>query len=58
MMGKGYVEVTYREKGEEKIDSAKKYTIDCIKKIQDRGYSAGDIGIIVRDNNDAKIMSD
>jgi len=58
MMGKGYVEVTYREKGEEKIDSAKKYTIDCIKKIQDRGYSAGDIGIIVRDNNDAKIIAE
>ena len=58
MMGKGYVEVTYREKGEEKIDSAKKYTIDCIKKIQDRGYSARDIGIIVRDNIDAKIIAE
>ena len=34
------------------------YTINSIKKIQENGFKAGDIGIIVRDNNDAKVIAE
>lgn len=58
MRNKGYVEIVFDENKEDKINAAKKYTIESIKKIQDNGYNAGDIGIIVRDNKDAKIIAE
>lgn len=58
MIDKGYVEIVFEEDQEDKINAAKKYTIESIKKIQDNGYDAGDIGIIVRDNKDAKIIAE
>ena len=57
MIDKGYVEIVFDENNEDRINSAKKYTIESIKKIQDNGYDACDIGIIVRDNKDAKIKT-
>ena len=56
MKGKGYVEVIFDD-SENQNESASEYTINSIKKIQDKGYNAGDIGIIVRDNNDAKVIA-
>lgn len=58
MIDKGYVEIVFDENNEDRINSAKKYTIESIKKIQDNGYDACDIGIIVRDNKDAKIIAE
>ena len=57
MKGKGYVEVIFDDSKNQK-ESASEYTINSIKKIQDKGYKAGDIGIIVRDNNDAKVIAE
>ncbi len=57
MKNKGYVEIQFNEKNENKLQ-AQTFTINSIKKIQDFGYSAGDIGILVRDNNDAKIIAE
>ena len=58
MFNTGYVEIVFEDDQEDKIETAKKYTIESIKKIQDNGYSAGDIGIIVRDNKNAKIIAE
>ncbi|MEL0009235.1 MAG: UvrD-helicase domain-containing protein [Flammeovirgaceae bacterium] len=57
MKGKGYVEVYFDDNKNQK-ESANEYTIDSIKKIQEKGYKAGDIGIIVRDNNEAKVIAE
>ncbi|MFL2990725.1 MAG: hypothetical protein ACJZZ7_02560 [Cytophagales bacterium] len=46
--GDGYVEVNFRDKGNDKLDSVNSFLIDSINKIQDNGFSAGDIGVIVR----------
>ncbi len=55
--GDGYVEVNFRDKGNDKLDSVSSFLIDSINKIQDNGFSAGDIGIIVRDNKEANIIA-
>ena len=57
MKGKGYVEVCFDDSKNHK-ESASEYTISSIKKIQESGFKAGDIGIIVRDNNDAKVIAE
>jgi ATP-dependent exoDNAse (exonuclease V) beta subunit len=57
MKGKGYVEVYFDDSKNQK-ESASEYTINSIIKIQEKGYKAGDIGIIVRDNNDAKVIAE
>ena len=57
MKGKGYIEVCFDDSKNHK-ESASEYTINSIKKIQESGFKAGDIGIIVRDNNDAKVIAE
>ena len=57
MKGKGYIEVCFDDSKNHK-ESASDYTINSIKKIQESGFKAGDIGIIVRDNNDAKVIAE
>ena len=59
MSNQGYVEVIFKNQDEgESMEVVKEFTIDCIKRIQDKGYGAGDIGIIVRDNNEARIIAE
>ena len=58
MSKKGYAEVVFRKEDDEVLESAKDFTIDCIKRTQYKGYEAGDIGIIVRDNNDARKIAE
>ena len=58
MIGKGCVEIVFKGKEDTRVDSARDYTISTIKKIQDKGYNAGDIGIIVRDNKDARLIAE
>ena len=55
---KGYVKIEFNQSEKPLNESAIEFTIFNIKKIQDAGYSAGDIGIIVRDNNDAKVIAE
>ena len=57
-MGEGYVEVNFRDNENEKLENVNSFLINSINKIQDNGYSAGDIGIIVRDNKEANIIAD
>lgn len=57
MIGRGYVEVYFDDSKNQK-ESASEYTINSIKKIQEKGYKSGDIGIIVRDNNEAKVIAE
>ena len=56
--GEGYVEVNFRDKGNDKLESVNSFLIDSINKIQDNGFSAGDIGIIVRNNKEANIIAE
>ena len=58
MFGKGYVEVVFKGKDDTRLESARDYTISTIKKIEDKGYNAGDIGIIVRNNKDARLIAE
>ena len=55
--GEGYVEVNFRDRRNDKLDSVNSFLIDRINKIQDNGFSAGDIGVIVRDNKEANIIA-
>lgn len=55
---KGYVKIQFHQSYKPLSESAIEFTISNIKKIQDAGYSAGDIGIIVRDNNEAKVIAE
>ncbi len=57
-MGEGYVEVNFRDNENEKLENVNSFLINSINKIQDNGYSAGDIGIIVRDNKEANIIAE
>ena len=57
-MGEGYVEVNFRDNENEKLENVNSFLINSINKIQDHGYSAGDIGIIVRDNKEANIIAE
>ena len=41
-----------------KIRKCNSFLINSINKIQDNAYSAGDIGIIVRDNKEANIIAE
>ena len=43
---------------EDKYNNIKDFTVKSIQRIQDKGFDAGDIGIIVRDNNEAKIIAE
>ena len=56
--GEGYVEVNFRDKGNDKLESVNSFLIDSINKIQDNGFSAGDIGVIVRNNKEANIIAE
>ena len=62
MKKKGYVEILFQEKNlfstEDRLDNVKDFTVKSIQRIQDKGFAAGDIGIIVRDNNEAKIIAE
>ena len=48
MKGKGYIEVCFDDSKNHK-ESASEYAINSIKKIQESGFKAGDIGIIDKD---------
>ena len=56
--GEGYVEVNFRDNENEKLENVNSFLVNSINKIQDNGYSAGDIGIIVRDNKEANIIAE
>ena len=62
MKKRGYVEILFQEKKffskEDKYNNIKDFTVKSIQRIQDKGFDAGDIGIIVRDNNEAKIIAE
>ena len=55
---KGYVEIQFSKQERFLSQSAIDFTVGNIKKIQDAGYSAGDIGIIVRDKNEARVIAE